>query len=777
MFSTLLWLFLLKTSLGSIYIENHPYREFWKQHDYILYYTGSGLKFQQASDHCVTRRGYLAVPNNADEFAVLVSLAVDHEPDSDFQPLIGADWVYDCTSASGCKYKLWWVSEAGLNLEDERWYVDADDTYFDSAANLIEHDTLPNYHYRIRHGRMELTNDNTPHSFICEFDDPCDVMVGSCPSGTQCVRTPGGELTYDCTCVTPNQYNAIYCSDQDAIDEFNNGYPESFAFNSKIYKYYNDGVGLSFSRAQAVCSKAGGFLAVFTSFIDAGEALSFLHTQIAKRRFQNEDYPHSQLRVWVGNGYFRSTCNLNNFNQRCAFVVNFYQDGERKTSFIESSSTVQDYHFVYDPQRQIFLKYVHDDPWPFLCEFNNMCEEAKPCPRGTRCVPSHSAGYHCECITRNSENTEYCDPPTFVRDPTSEIQELERQAHTLSTHYYMYYNDGVGLDWHTAQKVCERDNGYLVSLKGHFSSEMSLIYSMIEANRDKHPNAEAGLVWIGADWDLECGLSPTDFPNVCRYYAVWLAQKEPRNVFPMDVNSVYVGRAPNYHYVLSYDGDSDKLSKTSTEAYPFICESEQACSLGHNPCAHGADCYVAVNSTDGYVCIVADVCASSPCRNGGQCVIGESRAYSCNCADTGFTGEHCEGDVNECLHLSVCTFRGNCSNTLGSFRCVCSSGYGGASCQTHTSLDQNTVTESVDGLSMSAKVGIGVCVAAACGLIAVVSLGGSQKSRKRRAERRAEEAGYYSSGSAMEMGPVESIGSMASMHSVASYGSHGYAPY
>ena len=43
----------------------------------------------------------------------------------------------------------------------------------------------------------------------------------------------------------------------------------------------------------------------------------------------------------------------------------------------------------------------------------------------------------------------------------------------------------------------------------------------------------------------------------------------------------------------------------------------------------------------------------------------------CECLD-GFTGERCEEDRNECVsYPDICSDRGNCTNTFGSYNCSC----------------------------------------------------------------------------------------------------------
>ncbi len=66
----------------------------------------------------------------------------------------------------------------------------------------------------------------------------------------------------------------------------------------------------------------------------------------------------------------------------------------------------------------------------------------------------------------------------------------------------------------------------------------------------------------------------------------------------------------------------------------------------------------------------------SRCMNGGQCMDGVGR-YTCSCPP-GFTGEHCEGDLNECLS-EPCHPSGSidCVPLTNNYQCRCRLGYTG----------------------------------------------------------------------------------------------------
>jgi len=66
------------------------------------------------------------------------------------------------------------------------------------------------------------------------------------------------------------------------------------------------------------------------------------------------------------------------------------------------------------------------------------------------------------------------------------------------------------------------------------------------------------------------------------------------------------------------------------------------------------------------------------CQNGGTCN-NNAGSFECVCVP-GWTGTHCERDINECAFLA-CMNGGTCRNTPGSFTCECTPGWTGRNCE------------------------------------------------------------------------------------------------
>ncbi|CAH3183403.1 unnamed protein product [Porites lobata] len=73
-----------------------------------------------------------------------------------------------------------------------------------------------------------------------------------------------------------------------------------------------------------------------------------------------------------------------------------------------------------------------------------------------------------------------------------------------------------------------------------------------------------------------------------------------------------------------------------------------------------------------------NICVHKPCLNNGKCFLGYTdKKFLCEC-QSGYTGERCEADLDECKDKThQCYVNANCTNIPGSYNCTCRPGYRG----------------------------------------------------------------------------------------------------
>jgi len=70
---------------------------------------------------------------------------------------------------------------------------------------------------------------------------------------------------------------------------------------------------------------------------------------------------------------------------------------------------------------------------------------------------------------------------------------------------------------------------------------------------------------------------------------------------------------------------------------------------------------------------------SEPCLNGGICQDGINE-YDCDCQGTGFEGQHCEINIDECAS-NPCVNNATCVDGINNYDCKCFAGFAGKNCQ------------------------------------------------------------------------------------------------
>eukprot|EP01043_Picozoa_sp_COSAG02_P012130 COSAG02_NODE_462_length_21838_cov_17.900501_3_plen_4662_part_00 len=122
--------------------------------------------------------------------------------------------------------------------------------------------------------------------------------------------------------------------------------------------------------------------------------------------------------------------------------------------------------------------------------------------------------------------------------------------------------------------------------------------------------------------------------------------------------------------------------ESSTSATVFAGAFECVCAVGWTS--------TAAARFDGICDEDIDECSTDPCSNGGTCTdstddnaIPEGD-FSCDCATTGFDGNECESNINDC-QVTSCgqdadPRRGSCVDGINAFTCSCASGWSGENC-------------------------------------------------------------------------------------------------
>ncbi|XP_023931493.1 fibropellin-1 [Lingula anatina] len=173
--------------------------------------------------------------------------------------------------------------------------------------------------------------------------------------------------------------------------------------------------------------------------------------------------------------------------------------------------------------------------------------------------------------------------------------------------------------------------------------------------------------------------------------------------------------------------DNGGCAHTCQDTYGgYVCSCDDGYSLGHD--SHGCEdvdectwepavCEQICNNTEGFYkcdcfdgyrlnadgehCDEINECEEEPlpkCENGGTCV-NKINDYDCNCTTApGFTGEHCEININDCLGV-ICLNSGTCVDKIQDYTCECIHGFTGKHCETkykyNTMMSASLIMEAV----------------------------------------------------------------------------------
>ena len=371
---------------------------------------------------------------------------------------------------------------------------------------------------------------------------------------------------------------------------------------------------------------------------------------------------------------------------------------------------------------------------------------SNPCDRGS-CSDS-ALGYECSCVIgyggQNCETKLAALTPQLISNDDPSLFEYNNHGYRIITRT---------VDFHEANDSCAAVDGYLACI--NTLEEYGTLQAMFSGLSQSLERAWVGLFWYP---NGNCSRDTSSGELVCAWNFRCLP--EGANTESADVwfeeratLSLYFTSTPTYpldYWTLSkHDDISSWALLSQDEQHAFICEFEVHChSRGKtNPCLNNGICTV-INEMN-YVCdctntgytgdfcetelcafqgdYTACPCESNPCMNNGTCSnSGNGRHvlfFACDCSGTGFEGDTCNSDVNECIlnnintTVDLCNDRGICVNRVGTYACNCFPGFEGRFCENQVEAaarDASTSNECENDATVYAFVFLGCGVIAGC---------------------------------------------------------------
>lgn len=120
----------------------------------------------------------------------------------------------------------------------------------------------------------------------------------------------------------------------------------------------------------------------------------------------------------------------------------------------------------------------------------------------------------------------------------------------------------------------------------------------------------------------------------------------------------------------------DQINECEDAEFPHQCHEQATCTdtIGSYNCT----CNPGWEGS-GIDCTDIDFCASFPCKHNGTCEeFSDGSSFNCICDGTGYRGDRCEIEIDECSDPDLNQCNQNCINAIGGkpgYTCSCEPGY------------------------------------------------------------------------------------------------------
>ncbi|KAI8778862.1 protein crumbs, partial [Biomphalaria glabrata] len=143
-------------------------------------------------------------------------------------------------------------------------------------------------------------------------------------------------------------------------------------------------------------------------------------------------------------------------------------------------------------------------------------------------------------------------------------------------------------------------------------------------------------------------------------------------------NGTCTDQAPGFICKCGSEWTGDQCDEDVVDCQPDTCQNGGTCIEGSGNytcvCTLG---YKGVNCTE-----EQSQCEPNPCFNDGTCADNTQTSntnFICSCLP-GYTGQLCDGNIDECTILRPCLNNATCLDAVNDYSCVCSIGWTGKNC-------------------------------------------------------------------------------------------------